>query len=155
MERRPVGRLVWAGLRFLARPVIGAVFVYAGWLKARHPGQFMHDVIAFRMIPEQAAYWLAAIVPYLEIVAGIALIGGILRRGARLVLLFLSGVFLVALSVAWARHLDISCGCFAGHAVRSGELPRAILRDLLILAGLACATTGRRGARACADEVHK
>jgi uncharacterized membrane protein YphA (DoxX/SURF4 family) len=137
MERGALTSWWRAGFGFAVHRAIGAIFLYAGWLKARHPGEFMHDVMAFRLVPDAAAYGLAAVVPYLEIGAGLALLLGILRRGGRLVLGVLATVFLVALVTALTRHLDISCGCFAEHAARGGVLPWAIARDLAILAGLA------------------
>jgi uncharacterized membrane protein YphA (DoxX/SURF4 family) len=124
-----------------ARLAVGGVFAYAGWVKARDPGQFIRDLWGFRLLPEDAAYWIAAYAPYLEIVAGLALITGIQRRGAHLLLIAMLVVFIASLATAWARGLDVSCGCFgSGSAAARGAthgLLWPITRDVLLLAGVA------------------
>ena len=113
----------------------GAVFVYAGALKAMDPGRFLISVRSFQMLPDPYAAWLALSLPWLEIIAGLAVILGILRKGG-LVLLNLSlVVFAVALSIAWARGLDVECGCFGGNGATA--IIDALLRDgVLLLAGI-------------------
>jgi len=71
----------------------------------------------------------------LELVVGLALVLGIQQRGAALITLLLNVVFMVAISTALYRGLDISCGCFntdGGHGVGISLL----WRDALLL--LAC-----------------
>ena len=54
-------------------------------------------------------------------------------------------VFIIALSQAALRGLDVSCGCFGG-ASSSGPLP-AILRDLLLLVSALWLAAHARGGR--------
>jgi uncharacterized membrane protein YphA (DoxX/SURF4 family) len=50
--------------------------------------------------------------PWIELLAGLALVLGVRpRSGAVLVLVLLVG-FTVAVGAAWARGLDFECGCF-------------------------------------------
>lgn len=132
--RTPLMRL---GLLVL-RLVVGGTFAYAGWVKANDPAQFIRDLWGFRLLPEDAAFWIAAYAPYLEIVAGLALITGLQRRGAHLLLAGMLGVFIAALVIAWSRGLDVSCGCF-GRSSADGLPARVwpIVRDMLLLAALA------------------
>jgi hypothetical protein len=53
----------------------------------------------------------AAVLPWLEVLAGLALIAGLKKRSCLILLGFLAGVFLVVLVVTLARGLKIDCGC--------------------------------------------
>ena len=123
---------------WLARIVLAGVFIYAGWQKARDPGQFIRDIWNFRLLPEGLAYWVAAFVPYLEIVVGVGLIVGPQRRGAHAWIALLLVVFLAFIISAWGRGLEISCGCFgAPTAGESTNYPWLVARDLLLISALA------------------
>lgn len=118
--------------------VLGAVFVYAGALKASDPMTFLDDVRSFQILPDPYAAWLALGLPWLEILAGLAVITGVFRPGGLLTLNLLLLVFLTAILFSWARGLDLTCGCFGGDTTAS-DYPTLILRDLALLAlGLAC-----------------
>lgn len=133
-RRTTMNRLVL----LVVRLIVGGVFLYAGWLKARDPGAFIRDLWGYRMLPDSAAYAVAAFVPYLEIVAGLALIAGRQRQGAHLLLGAMLVVFIVAVGAAWARGLDIACGCFgASPEGARADYPWLIGRDLALLAGVA------------------
>jgi uncharacterized membrane protein YphA (DoxX/SURF4 family) len=119
----------------LLRAAVGGVFIYAGALKALDPAQFATDVDNFRLLPYAASCAVAVYLPWLEILAGTALALGVLRSGAVLILGAFLGVFLVALSSAWVRGLDISCGCF-GQARNHSNYPLSLLIDLILLAAL-------------------
>ena len=100
--------------RELTRMILGGLFVYAGVQKALDPFHFSVDIQNYRLIPIDGASALALYLPWLEIVCGSALIFRRWQRGALLVLTVLMGVFIFALGQAWARGLDVTCGCF-GH----------------------------------------
>ena len=122
-------------LAFACRLVVGGVFLYASWDKLLHPQAFAENVANYRMVPYLLLHPFAHFLPVLEFVAGLALVLGLARRGAALVLAGLTVVFIAAIAAALVRGLDISCGCFntdAGHAVGLDLL----LRDLALL--LAC-----------------
>jgi putative oxidoreductase len=102
-----------------ARVLLAGVFIAAGWPKAVDPGAFIRDIWNFQLLPETWAYWIAAFVPYLEIAAGLAVVTGRQRRGAHVIIGALLPVFLFFHASAWARGLDISCGCFGSAAALS------------------------------------
>ena len=122
--------LFWA--RSLGAAIFGAVFVWAGWLKARDPLQFLVDIRSFHLLPDPYACWLALALPWLEIFAGLAVITGWKRQGGLLLLNALLMIFAVALLSAWARGLDVSCGCFGGGG--RSNIQQALLRDAVLLA---------------------
>ena len=110
----------------------GGIFVYSGWLKLQDPARFVVSVRSFHILPDPFAAWLALALPWLEILAGLAVLIGWLRRGGLLLLNASLVVFAIALVSALARGLDIDCGCFgAGHG--SSSIRDAILRDSVLL----------------------
>ena len=119
----------------LLRWIVAGVFLYAGAIKALDPAQFAADVENFQLLPYAAACATGLYLPWLEIVAALALATGIWRAGASLLLGGMLCVFLAALGSAWARGLDITCGCF-GHAANKTNYPLALFIDLALLAAL-------------------
>lgn len=71
--------------------------------------------------------------PWLEILAGLAVMSGVLRSGGMLILNASLLIFLGAIILSWWRGIDIRCGCF-GHQEASSSYRDLILRDLLLLA---------------------
>ena len=96
----------------VARLALGGLLLAAGWPKAHAPGAFIRDIWNFRLLPEGWAYWIAAVFPYLEITVGLALITGLQRRGAHVIAAAMLPVFFLFHASAWARGLNIDCGCF-------------------------------------------
>lgn len=122
----------------IVRLALAAVFIYAGWLKARDPGQFIRDIWNYQLMPESYAFWLAAFVPYLEIVVGVCLIVGPRRRGAHAWIALMLVVFTGIILSAWARGLDINCGCFGRATGEFGaNYPLLLARNLLLFGALA------------------
>jgi uncharacterized membrane protein YphA (DoxX/SURF4 family) len=97
--------------------------------------------------------------PVLEIAVGLALLLGVFVRTAGIASAVLLVVFIGAVGSAWARGLQIDCGCFGnGGQVAAGETayPLEVLRDvglLLVALGVARWPASRLalGGRAAAD----
>jgi putative oxidoreductase len=135
MERRTT-TLIFTGVAHAARAIVGLAFIVAGTTKALHPGVFIADIWSYQLVPQSWAYWTAAFLPFLEIAIGAALITGRQRDGARLLTATLLIVFLIALTISWARGLDIACGCFGTGAGEPANYPWLIFRDVLLIACL-------------------
>ena len=120
---------------WLLRLALGGVFIYAGALKIVDPQSFARDIHHFQLTPWTVSVVVAVYLPWLEILAGLALILRRLPLGAALALVIMNAVFLLALSTAWARGLDISCGCFGkeAHNIQT-HFPQLFLRDAALLA---------------------
>ena len=89
-------------------------------------------VRAYEMLPISVANLLGLILPPVEIVIGVLLILGALTRVMAALGGFTMFVFIIAIAQAWARGLNIDCGCFGGGgAVAPGETKylQEILRD--------------------------
>ena len=122
-----------AKIRFLLALLLGALFVYAGISKLLDPAQFFTDIQNYDIIPWQpATVVLAFYLPWLEIICGVAVVAKPLRAGALMILTTMLLLFTASLALAWARGLNISCGCFGG----ASDHPRYLLwisRDVGLL----------------------
>jgi uncharacterized membrane protein YphA (DoxX/SURF4 family) len=97
----------------MVRWLIAAIFIFAGIAKILNPENFARDIDNYRMLPYLLVTIMAIILPWLEILCGIFLIIGKWEKGAAFMLLILTMMFIVAMSSAIFRGLDITCGCFA------------------------------------------
>jgi uncharacterized membrane protein YphA (DoxX/SURF4 family) len=121
-------------LELLMRFLIGGTFVYASLDKILDPAGFAQAMHHYRILGAGLLHPAALLLPWLELVVGLAMITGVARRGAALLIGAMTVLFMAAIVSALARDLDISCGCFhteGGHAVGMSLL----LRDLALLAG--------------------
>ena len=92
--------------------VAGAVFVYAGVLKMRDPIEFANDVNNYHLLPWSVGVRLAFYLPWLEILAGLALIFHRLFSGALAITGALMVAFIAATVWAKAQGINVACGCF-------------------------------------------
>ncbi|MEO5913432.1 MAG: DoxX family protein [Luteolibacter sp.] len=100
----------------IARVSLGVWFVYSGGVKIFGSGldRFTFDVSNYKLVSAPWDAVAAYTVPWFELIAGVCLMLGILRRGALLTIFGLVVVFSVSVGWAWAHGLDISCGCHGG-----------------------------------------
>ena len=131
MKEKFVTLQPWFGL--VARLSLGGVLFVAGYLKVGTPDKSQMAVRAYEMLPISVANFLGLILPPVEIVIGALLIVGALTRVMAALGGFTMFVFISAIAQAWARGLNIDCGCFGGGgAVAPGETKylQEILRDI-------------------------
>jgi uncharacterized membrane protein YphA (DoxX/SURF4 family) len=121
----------WIGL--IARLILGGVLFVAGYLKVGTPDKSQMAVRAYEMLPISIANMFGLFLPFFEVAIGALLILGALTR----VVAILGGItmfaFIIAISQAWARGLNIDCRCFGGGGSVAPEDTRylqEILRDL-------------------------
>jgi len=126
--------------------IIGALFVYAGALKAWEPVRFAGDIENYHVLPWAVNVRLAFFLPWLEIICGLALIFRRLYSGALALVLALLLVFIGASIAAKMRGIDISCGCF-GHVSDQLSFAWHLVLDFAILAGVAALWRWDRQAR--------
>jgi putative oxidoreductase len=119
---------------FIVRLALAAIFIYAGVLKIVDPAIFAKEIDNYQMLPYLLVTLLAVILPWVEVMCGILLILGKWLRGASLILIALNIVFIIAISAALLRGLDISCGCFGAGASDQVGI-RKIAEDIIFLAG--------------------
>jgi uncharacterized membrane protein YphA (DoxX/SURF4 family) len=102
----------------MLRVLLGCWFLFSGGMKVFGSGidRFTRDVANYRLVGEPWDAVVAFTVPWAEIVAGLCLMLGILRRGAILTIGGLVVVFATAVAWAWFHQLNIACGCHGGDA---------------------------------------
>lgn len=125
----------WAGLA--ARLVVGVVWIWAGAVKVLDPLASIEAVRAYELLPGSVVEPVGYLLPPLELVLGLALVLGAMTRGAALLSAVLLVAFVVGIASAWARGLEIDCGCFGGGGVEPGassKYPGEIARDVGLLA---------------------
>lgn len=116
----------------LARLLLAGVFILAGLPKIQDPVAFAASVDAYRTISGSLVMWVAVLLPWLELVVGLGLLTPWLRRASASVMIGLLGLFMALHASAWARGLDIECGCF-GENGGSPDYHWLILRNLALL----------------------
>ncbi len=109
----------WRGHAWLAVPArlyLGYVFIAACIHKIAHPGSFALDIATYDILPLSLLNLMAITLPWIELAAGVMLVAGFRVRGAALAVTGMMAMFIVAIIVALAKGLDMSCGCFASQA---------------------------------------
>lgn len=91
---------------------LGAIFVAAAWPKIIDPPSFAHMIYNYRILPGGLVHISALVMPWVEIIVGLALILGVWTRPARWIVALLLAVFMIAITVNLLRGNAIDCGCF-------------------------------------------
>ena len=130
--RGGINRLGSAAL-LCTRLALGGTMLWAGWEKIPEPIFFVQTVHAYDILPGVLATPFAVVVPWIEVVIGLALVLGLWTRESALVSAALLVSFGVAIGINIYRGAEIDCGCFGAEGGRD-SLPMALLQDLLLLA---------------------
>jgi uncharacterized membrane protein YphA (DoxX/SURF4 family) len=91
---------------------IGALFIVAAVGKIADLPTFSRQIHNYHLAPVWSENLLAMTLPWIELMAGVALVAGFRRRAGAVIVLALMLVFTAAVGAAWARGLDFQCGCF-------------------------------------------
>jgi uncharacterized membrane protein YphA (DoxX/SURF4 family) len=116
-----------------ARIVLGAVFMYASMDKIAHPQAFADIINNYRVLPIQLVNPMAIFLPWLEFITGLLLIVGKWIKGALLIYSTFLVIFIIALTQALIRGLDISCGCFSVNPSSTPDIWLRIIEDIILL----------------------
>jgi len=116
-----------------SRILIGLVLVAAALPKIGDAASFAAQIHNYRMVPVAFENVMGIVLPWIELVVGLALVLGLRARAGSLAAGVLMIVFVVAVGQAVARGLDIECGCFGtGDGTRVGFVK--LLEDGVYLA---------------------
>ncbi len=113
------------------RLVLGGVFVWSGILKILDPLQFAQDVSNYQTFPQDLAFAVALVLPWIELLCGVFLILGVFRLGSTALVSLLLLAFLTLIASTLIRGIDVECGCF-GSFSRKVDF-KLILTDLVLL----------------------
>ena len=123
----------------IARLILGGVFIYASLDKIAQPAEFAKVIGNYHVVPFGLENLMALALPWLELIAGICLIAGIMVDGATIMVILMNIVFIFAISQALARGISIECGCFSVTTEGGDNIGiQTILRDIgyLVLAAV-------------------
>jgi uncharacterized membrane protein YphA (DoxX/SURF4 family) len=127
-------------LQFVLRFIIGAMFIYVAYNKFINPEEFAKAIKNYDMLPFWVINIMAIILPYIELFSGLFLILGIYKKGSSAIIALSLIVFIIALTTAFARGLNIDCGCGFSSLIQEtaskNELVIRIFEDILMLLGI-------------------
>ncbi|MGC9951029.1 MAG: MauE/DoxX family redox-associated membrane protein [Bryobacteraceae bacterium] len=116
----------------ILRIVLGALFVYAAWMKLRDPwALFAISIDSYQVLPLWAVELVARALPWFELLLGVLLISGLWRSVSATAASLLLAVFFSLMIRAMVKGLQIDCGCF-GPGERLSWM--TLLRDGALLA---------------------
>jgi uncharacterized membrane protein YphA (DoxX/SURF4 family) len=122
------------GVELTARWILGLVFIYASFHKIISPADFAKAIYGYDLFPNTLINLIAIVLPYVELVSGIALVTGIYPRSAALIIITLLFAFIVVLTINLVRGIEFDCGCFAfsenGYS-NSAEI--SLIRNFILL----------------------
>lgn len=122
----------------ITRITLGLVFLVAALGKIGDLAWFGQQVHNYHLAPSWAENAIAIVMPWVELLAGLALVLGVRARAGAVVAFALMLVFTLAVAAAWARGLDFNCGCFGkAGAARIGLHKFLENSGLTLLAALA------------------
>ena len=138
-------------LLLVARAVLGLVFIVSGWSKIHYPWIFARALLAYGLVPENLVTVIAIVLPWLELLAGLALLLGYATKGSATIVFSLCLVFIIVISSALWRGLDVSCGCLEGTSWSKVRWAHIVVD--FVLSGLAFLLIWRGPGRWSVDKI--
>jgi uncharacterized membrane protein YphA (DoxX/SURF4 family) len=140
MKHKPITRQrLAAGFALVVRIGLGCMFLYSSLPKIRQPYDFLSSVYKYELVGPKLGLLIAMVLPWIELMVGVCLLGGIFVGGALLVSIVMGAMFTFVVDSALYRDLEISCGCFsAAGAIGYDTLIRACA---IMLVSIAAYTT--------------
>jgi uncharacterized membrane protein YphA (DoxX/SURF4 family) len=133
--KKTIDKNEWADIASsIIRIAIGCMFIYSSLPKIRHPYDFLSSVYSYELVGPKLGMFVAMTLPWLEVIVGVCLVGGVFVSGALLASMAMAAMFTVVLSSAMYHNLNITCGCFGASAteiVGISTLLRAAIIGLL------------------------
>jgi uncharacterized membrane protein YphA (DoxX/SURF4 family) len=127
-------------LTLIFRIILGVVFIYASFSKILDPVSFSDNIHNYHITDNfiGTENLAALIIPWLELIVGVFLIFGVFLEGATSITIGCYIFFIIILSQAVFRGIDVHCGCFkaeadAGVTDLRFELIKRIIEDFVLL----------------------
>ena len=140
VAQRSFGELLaspWLTVR--VQIALGVIFIAAALPKIADPPSFAHMIYNYRLVPGSLVNFSALFMPWLELLAGLALVFGIWKEAARNIIAALLIAFIIAITINLLRDNAIDCGCFDVSAAgktreeRLDDMKLVIARDVGML----------------------
>lgn len=118
----------------LLRWVLAVVFLYAAIDKILYPAAFAKIIYGYELFPAVTINLIAIIIPFLELIASLALISGIYPESAAMMLNIMLTGFITAISINLIRGHEFDCGCFTViHSSYATGTRQLLIRDIFLL----------------------
>ena len=125
-------------IEIICRIIIGIVFIYSSYHKIIDPIDFAKNIHNYNVSIGFLEYFeniVALVLPFLELLVGLFLLMGVFVEASVDIVIFLLLFFIILLAQAYARGINVNCGCFSagsGTAEASDLLVR-IIQDFILL----------------------
>jgi uncharacterized membrane protein YphA (DoxX/SURF4 family) len=107
-------RAAQPGISFVVRLAAAGVMIAAGAAKMKDLPAAVRATRAYEILPEAVVPLIGNTLPFIEILLGFFLLLGLLTRWSGAFYVFLLATFTAGIIWAWAKGLQIDCGCFGG-----------------------------------------
>ncbi len=136
---RPEEKGIVKGSILLAlRWSLGLLMIWAAMGKLVNAQEFLVALRAYQLpMPDLILRLVAIGLPWLELLCGLGLLAGWWLETNLGLVTVLMALFVLATGQAWARGLEIACGCFGGSLEEEtflGSVPFAFFRNLVLTA---------------------
>lgn len=136
MPARRRWTLVQPWLSLGVRVSAALVMIIAGVLKMEDLATAVRATRAYQVLPEAVVPLVGNALPFLEVTIGFFLLLGLFTRWVAVVYLLMMTLFVFGILWAWARGLQIDCGCFGGGGVVSKADYAGHVRDQAVFLAL-------------------
>lgn len=120
---------------FAFSAVVGGLFIWAGILKIIEPLEFARNISNYRILSPKLSLLVAIILPWIELLSGISIIIGVMRRASALLISLLLVGFIALIGVTMFRGISVDCGCFGSFSRKADFLLMAQDLGMLLLSG--------------------
>lgn len=121
-------------IEWALRLFLGCTFIFASWHKIVSPDEFAVILYGYDVFPHQIINMLAIVMPFVELVCGVSLITGLLKRSGLLLInaMLVCFIFLIAFNLIRGHQFD--CGCFSlGETKGTWSSVWLLVRDVVML----------------------
>ncbi len=115
---------------------VALVFIFAGAEKINNAESFAAAISNYRILPDFTINLIAITLPWIEFISGLLLLFNVNVRENIAILNTLLFLFIVMVTIAVIRNLNIECGCFGARNGQKVGLLKIGENILLFLAGL-------------------
>lgn len=95
----------------ICRIIVGYIFLSFGISKLAEPALFAKEISHYDIAPLWSINLIAIFIPWIEILAGLMFLLGVLPKTNSIIIGGLLVFFIIMVASAWARGLNINCGC--------------------------------------------
>lgn len=124
-------------ISFVARFYMAYIWIVAGLSKILESTMATTQTIqAYEIFSPQWSYYLAHLIGPLELAGGLLLLFGVYLRKSSVLANTVLVLFIIGVSQAWLRGLEINCGCFGPEEAATNyelEYFQTIIRDVFYI----------------------